>query len=103
VWREIGITGLLAGDYEEARQAFEKYLSQRPYDPEGDCWYGRTMAKLGRCQEARAAFEQAIEAVHTMPAARKRQVRSWESESRRELKKLPAGRVFEGSPQASNG
>ena len=93
VWREIGITSLLAGNCEEARQALEKYLSRRPYDPEGDCWYGRTMAKLGRSQEARAAFEQTIEAVRTMPAARKRQVRCWEAEARRELKKLPAGLV----------
>ena len=75
------------------RQALEKYLSRRPYDPEGDCWYGRTMAKLGRSQEARAAFEQTIEAVRTMPAARKCQVRCWEAEARRELKKLPAGLV----------
>jgi tetratricopeptide (TPR) repeat protein len=90
VWREIGITNLLAGNCEEARQALEKYLSRRPYDPEGECWYGRTMAKLGRCEEARTAFEQTIEAVRTMPSARKRQVSSWESEARKELKKLPA-------------
>jgi tetratricopeptide (TPR) repeat protein len=89
VWREIGITNLLAGNCDGARQALEKYLSRRPYDPEGDCWYGRTMARLGRCEEARTAFEQAIEAVRTMLPARKRQVRSWEFESRRELKKLP--------------
>jgi hypothetical protein len=47
------------------------------------------MVKLGRIGEARAAFEQAIEAVRTMPPARKRQVRSWEFEARKELKKLP--------------
>jgi hypothetical protein len=90
VWREIGIVNFLAGDCEAARQALARYLERRPYDPEGNCWYGRTVAKLGRSDEARAAFEQAIEAVRTMPPARKRQVRSWESEARRELKKLPA-------------
>jgi tetratricopeptide (TPR) repeat protein len=90
VWREIGIASLLSGDGEGARAALEKYLDRRPYDPEGECWYGRTMAKLGFPNEARAAFEQAIEAVRTMPPARKRQVRAWESEARRELKKLPA-------------
>ena len=89
VWREIGIASLLAGNCEDARLALEKYLDRRPYDPEGDCWYGRTMVKLGRIGEARAAFEQAIEAVRTMPPARKRQVRSWEFEARKELKKLP--------------
>jgi tetratricopeptide (TPR) repeat protein len=90
VWREIGVASLLAGDCEAARQALEKYLDRRPYDPEGDCWYGRVLAQLGRGDEARAAFEQAIEAVRTMPVARKRKVRSWESEARREMKKLPA-------------
>jgi len=90
VWREIGIANYLAGDSAAARQALEKYLERRPYDPEGECWYGRTMAKLGNVDEARASFEQAIEAVRTMPPARKRQVRGWEGEARRELKKLPA-------------
>ena len=89
VWREIGIANFLAGDSEKARQALEKYMDRRPYDPEGACWYGRTLAKSGQFEEARAAFRQAIESVRTMPAARKRQVRNWESEARRELKKLP--------------
>jgi hypothetical protein len=92
VWREIGIASLLAGDAEEARQVLEKYRQRRPYDPEGACWFGRTMATLGRAEEARAAFDESIEAVRTMLAARKRQVRSWESEARRELKKLGASR-----------
>jgi Flp pilus assembly protein TadD len=93
VWREIGIVQLLAGDAEAARSALERYLDRRPYDPEGLCWYGRTMAKLGHRDEARSAFDQAIESVRTMPAARRRQVRSWEGEARRELKKLPAAAV----------
>ena len=90
VWREIGIANFLAGNHEDARAALEKYLERRPYDPEGGCWYGRVLARLGRGDEARAAFLQAIEAVRTMPPARKRHVRSWESEARSEMKKLPA-------------
>jgi hypothetical protein len=93
VWREMGIASFLAGDGAAARESLEKYLERRPYDPEGLCWYGRTMAKLGCAAEARMAFEQAVEAVRTMPPARKRQVRSWESEARRELKKLPTAAV----------
>jgi tetratricopeptide (TPR) repeat protein len=72
VWREIGIVNLLSGKDGEAAVALEKYLSRRPYDPEGECWYGRALMKLGRAAEARAAFEQAIEAVRTMPTARMR-------------------------------
>jgi hypothetical protein len=88
VWREIGIASLLDGDTGTALQALEKYLDRRPYDPEGLCWYGRTLAKLDQPDAARAAFEQAIDAVRTMPQGRRRQLRSWESESARELKKL---------------
>jgi tetratricopeptide (TPR) repeat protein len=91
VWRELGIAYLLAGEGESACQSLERYLERRPYDPEGLCWHGRVLVKLGQNGAARAAFDQAIEAVRTMPPARKRQVRSWESEARRELKKLPTG------------
>jgi tetratricopeptide (TPR) repeat protein len=90
VWREIGIANLLSGDAEAARRALAVYVDRRPYDPEGACWYGRALAKLDRGAEARTAFDQAIEAVRTMPPARKRQVQRWESEARRELKKLAA-------------
>jgi tetratricopeptide (TPR) repeat protein len=90
VWRELGSFHLLAGKADSALQALERYLERRPYDPEGLCWYGRVLVKLGRQDAARAAFDRAIEAVRTMPPARKRQVRSWESEARRELKKLPS-------------
>jgi tetratricopeptide (TPR) repeat protein len=90
VWREIGETAALIGDYETARQALETYRERRPYDPEGACWHGRVLASLGDIDGARAAFDQAIEAVRTMPTARRRQVQAWESEARRERKKLAA-------------
>jgi tetratricopeptide (TPR) repeat protein len=93
VWREIGIANLLAGEAEVARQGLEKYRVRHPYDPEGACWLGRTMAKLGQPEEARVAYDQAIEAVRTMPAARKRQVQSWETAARRERQKLPSSRL----------
>jgi tetratricopeptide (TPR) repeat protein len=88
VWREIGIASFLDGDLPGATHALEKYLDRRPYDPEALCWYGRTMASLNRAAVARDAFQQAIEAVRTMPPGRRRQLRSWESEAARELKKL---------------
>jgi tetratricopeptide (TPR) repeat protein len=90
VWREIGIAGFLDGDAEAARQTLEKYLDRRPYDPEALCWYGRVMASLNRPDAARSAFEQTIESVRTMPPGRQRQLRSWESDAAKELKKLPA-------------
>ena len=90
VWREIGETAALMGDYETARQALETYRERRPYDPEGACWHGRVLASLGDVEGARAAFDQTIEAVRTMPSARRRQVQAWESQARRERKKLAA-------------
>jgi tetratricopeptide (TPR) repeat protein len=69
VWREMGIANFLAGDGKAARESLEKYLQRRPYDPEGLCWYGRTMAKLGCAAEARSAFElPGTEAVRTATA-----------------------------------
>lgn len=88
VWREIGVASLLSGDASAAREALEKYVERRSYDPEGLCWYGRTLAKLECIEEAWRAFGQAIEAVQTMPPARKRQVKSWEAEAAKELRKL---------------
>ena len=90
VWREIGETAALMGDYETARQALETYRERRPYDPEGACWHGRVLASLGDVEGALAAFDQTIEAVRTMPSARRRQVQAWESQARRERKKLAA-------------
>jgi tetratricopeptide (TPR) repeat protein len=90
VWREIGETAALMGDYETARQALTTYCERRPYDPEGACWQGRVLAALGDVEGARASFDQAIEAVRTMPSARKRQVQVWESEARRQRKKVAA-------------
>lgn len=100
VWREMGVIDLMRGKPENARHAFEKYLHRRPYDPEGQCWYGRTLIKLGLPDQAKAAFEQAIESVRTMPAARKRQVRNWESEARKELRALksPPPQLLEKAP-----
>jgi len=90
VWREIGVASFPAGDLEASRQALEKYRHRRPCDPKGACRHGRVLAALGQSGRARAAFQEAIEAVRTMPPARRRQVHSWEAEARRDLKKLPA-------------
>jgi len=88
VWREIGVVNLLCGRHEEARRALERYLDRRPFDPEGQTWYGRVLVKLGRHDDARQAFEQAIEAVRTMPPARKRQVKAWLGQAEKELRAL---------------
>jgi hypothetical protein len=78
----------LSGRHEAARYALEKFIERREYDPEGECWYGRVLAALGEPEAASRAFQTAMEAVRTMPAPRKYQVRSWGAEARRELRAL---------------
>jgi tetratricopeptide (TPR) repeat protein len=92
VWREIGTAAFLAGRTDEALEALEKFLERRSYDPEGRCWYGRVLAKLDRRAAAERAFQDAIEAVRTMPPARRRQVREWEGQASRDLRVLRASR-----------
>jgi tetratricopeptide (TPR) repeat protein len=88
VWRELGVAFFLKGQFAESREALAKYVERRPYDPEGLCWYGRALAKLGLHDAARQAFNEAIESVRTMPDARRRQVRAWGSEATKELRAL---------------
>ena len=73
--------------FAEAEASLVKYTQRRPYDPEGLFWYGKTLATLGRADEARAAYEQAMEAVNTTPRHRIGRVRQWGSKARVELKK----------------
>ena len=53
-----------AGLDEEAREHLEAYLAR--YDDEGNGWLrlGEVLARLGRAEEARAAYRKGIEASH---------------------------------------
>jgi tetratricopeptide (TPR) repeat protein len=91
VWRELGATLFTAGRYAEAVDALAKYTGRRPYDPEGLVWYGSTLAALGRVDDARVAFESAVEAARTMPRHRRAQSSRWAAKARSELRALGAG------------
>ena len=67
IWREIGVTYFSAQMFVEAREALEKFVARRPYDPEGLYYYGKTLEHLGDHQTAREVFGRCIEAVKTMP------------------------------------
>jgi tetratricopeptide (TPR) repeat protein len=90
VWREMGVVNLLNQRFIQAREALSKYLDRRPYDPEGQYWYGRVLVKLGLQGLARQAFTEAIEAVRTMPRGRKKQVSTWGTQASKELRALPS-------------
>jgi len=85
VWRELGSAYAGASRFEEAAPALAKYTSRRPYDPEGQYWFGKTLAALGRANEAQEAFRAAIEAVDTMPKHRRAEVRQWKSMAAKEI------------------
>ncbi len=85
VWRELGAAYFGAGRFEEARSALEKFTSRREYDPEGLYWFGKALKQLGHPAEAKEMFERCIEAVRTMPAHRRAQIRGWATRAKSEL------------------
>jgi tetratricopeptide (TPR) repeat protein len=85
VWREIGATYLAASMFTEAKDALEKFIERRSYDPEGLYYYGKTLEQLERRDEAREVFNRCIEAVKTMPSYRYREQRKWDKLARERL------------------
>jgi len=81
IWREIGATYLAAGQYEDARDALEKFLARRTSDPEGLYLMGRAHAGLGHQREAKSAMQACIEAVKSAPAYKYRAEKRWLNEA----------------------
>jgi len=79
VWREIGRTYFEAGQYQDARAAFERFLNRRPSDAEGHYRYGLTLARLGLQEEAAAEMRACIEAARTAPVYKYRTEKQWVS------------------------
>ncbi len=86
IWREIGATYIAAGQYDDARDALEKFLDRRPNDPEGLYLMGRAHAGLGDNQEAASSMQACIEAVKTAPAYKYRTEKRWLNEAQQFLK-----------------
>jgi tetratricopeptide (TPR) repeat protein len=81
IWREIGRTYLQAGQYEDARNALERFLQRRPSDAEGRYHHGLALYRLGRAQDAATEMRACIEAVRTSPAYKYRAERHWMNEA----------------------
>jgi tetratricopeptide (TPR) repeat protein len=77
IWREVGATYNAAKQYEDARDALERFLSNRPLDPEGLYLMGCAQAGLGLRQQAVESMRACIEAVETSPAYRYRADKRW--------------------------
>ncbi len=85
VWREIGITYLDAGMFNEAHEALEKFTTRRSADVEGLYYFGKVLKALGKTEEARAVFEQAIQSANSSPDFSRRGTVHWSKLARKEL------------------
>jgi tetratricopeptide (TPR) repeat protein len=81
VWREVGLTYFQAGQFEDAREALQRFLDSRPTDAEGHYYYGLALHKLGRIEEAASEMRAVIEFVRTAPAYKYRLEKHWMNEA----------------------
>jgi tetratricopeptide (TPR) repeat protein len=90
IWREIGATYLAAEQYEDSREALERFLENRNLDPQGLYLMGRALSGLGRRREAAASMQACIEAVKTAPAYKYRTEKRWLNEAQQFLRSQQA-------------
>lgn len=93
IWREIGATYQAASMFADAKEALQKFIDRRPYDPEGLYYYGKTLEQLEQRDEAREMFSRCVEAVKTMPSYRYREQRKWDKLARDRVKDLATDSV----------
>ena len=86
IWREIGATYLNAAQFEDAREALQRFLDRRELDPEGLYLMGRAHAGLGHRREAADSMQACIEAVKTAPAYKYRTDKRWLNEAQQFLR-----------------
>lgn len=86
IWREVGATYLAADQFEDARDALERFLENRPSDPEALYLMGRAHAGLGHRREAASSMQACIEAVKTAPAYKYRADKRWLNEAQQFIK-----------------
>jgi len=86
IWREVGATYIEAGQFEDARDALERFLERRQSDPEALYLMGRAHAGLGHQREAASSMQACIEAVKTAPAYKYRTDKHWLNEAQQFLR-----------------
>jgi tetratricopeptide (TPR) repeat protein len=90
VWREIGRAYFQAGQYDDARTAFERFLEKRTTDAEGHYRYGLTLHRLGHSDEAVSEMRAVIEYVRTSPAFKYQAEKQWMNEAQSFLRSQSA-------------
>lgn len=86
IWREVGATYLAANQFSDAVDALQKFLDQRPSDPEALYLMGHAHAGLGHRREAASSMQACIEAVKTAPAYKYRADKRWLNEAQQFLR-----------------
>jgi tetratricopeptide (TPR) repeat protein len=86
IWREVGATYIAAEQFDDARDALERFLEKRPSDPEALYLMGRAHAGLGHRREAASLMQACIEAVKTAPAYKYRSDKRWLNEAQQFIK-----------------
>lgn len=86
IWREVGAIYIEACQFEDARDALERFLEHRPSDPEALYLMGRAHAGLGHNREAASSMQACIEAVKTAPAYKYRADKRWLNEAQQFIK-----------------
>jgi tetratricopeptide (TPR) repeat protein len=77
IWRETALVYYAAGQYADALEMQDRFLSERPSDAQGHYWRGMTLYELGRAEEAVQEMQGCIESVKTAPAYKYRTERQW--------------------------
>ncbi|HKX28010.1 MAG TPA: tetratricopeptide repeat protein [Blastocatellia bacterium] len=77
IWRETALVYYAAGQYADALEMMDRFLSERPSDAQGHYWRGMTLTELGRGEEAIQEMQGCIESVKTAPAYKYRTERQW--------------------------
>ncbi len=85
IWREIGATYLEANMLAEAREALEKFVERRAFDPEGLYYLGKVLKAQNEPEKAREMFGQAIQAAQDSPDYRRRELRYWSKLAQKEI------------------
>lgn len=85
VLRELGALYISVRQFEDARHELAEYLERRPYDPEGRFHYGQALEGLGKTQEAREAYELAVEAANLAPPYLRRSAARWGRLARKQI------------------
>ena len=86
IWREVGATYLAAGQFDDARDALERFLARRSSDPEALYLMGRVTAGQGDLRGAREWMQRCVEAVRTAPAYKYRADKRWLNEAQQFLR-----------------